>query len=150
MDIDAMIGVWSRVTPCHGRFIPREDRFGPHHGQFVSRHGQCVSCHGLVLCHGRAWPSHPRLAGFGQTKSWVAGPSPAMTWGEGHSGGEQNLTVTPEECHFGGGPSMAMTRHEPAITRQEAAVTRDEHAAVRVPPAFIPSAAPASPKGARV
>ena len=31
------------------------------------------------LCHGRAWPSHPRLAVLQQGKSWMAGIKPAMT-----------------------------------------------------------------------
>ena len=31
------------------------------------------------LCHGRAWPGHPRLSIVRQFKTWVAGPSPAMT-----------------------------------------------------------------------
>src|SRR4051794_38552590 len=30
-------------------------------------------------CHGRPYPGHPRLAVLERAKSWVAGPSPAMT-----------------------------------------------------------------------
>ena len=34
------------------------------------------------LCHGRAWPGHPRFCCWQQReKTWVAGPSPAMTQG---------------------------------------------------------------------
>jgi len=30
-------------------------------------------------CHGRAWPGHPRLYCVQHSKTWVPGPSPAMT-----------------------------------------------------------------------
>ena len=33
----------------------------------------------LPICHGRAWPGHPRLWLGRHKKSWVAWPSPAMT-----------------------------------------------------------------------
>src|SRR4051794_37555143 len=33
----------------------------------------------LPPCHGRPWAGHPRLTVLEGAKSWVAGPSPAMT-----------------------------------------------------------------------
>jgi hypothetical protein len=35
-----------------------------------------------ILRRYRTWPSQPRLIGLGAEKSWVAGPSPAMTKGK--------------------------------------------------------------------
>ena len=37
------------------------------------------------LCHGRAWPGHPRLVAPRKVQSWVAGTRPAMTQKHVHS-----------------------------------------------------------------
>jgi glycosyltransferase A (GT-A) superfamily protein (DUF2064 family) len=42
-------------------------------------HSVGAGARAALSCHGRARPGHPRLAVADETKSWVPGPSPAMT-----------------------------------------------------------------------
>jgi hypothetical protein len=37
------------------------------------------------MCHGRAWPGHPRLTVLPEAKPWMTGPSPVMTQELGRS-----------------------------------------------------------------
>jgi hypothetical protein len=58
-------------------------------------------------CHGRACPGHPRLAVPVETKSWMAGPSPAMTRG----------AVNPAMTRGAANPAMTRGAVNPAMTR---------------------------------
>ncbi len=80
---------------CHGRAWP-------HRHQDKQRTEKILPRARLYsLRHDRAWPGHPRLCLARHRKSWVAGPSPAMTNGEDLP--TRQLILMPM------GPSPAMT-----------------------------------------
>jgi hypothetical protein len=83
-----MAGRWvPGLALCHGRVCPPVSWPGERareEGWPCIVAGPTPLCRGRssLLCHGRAWPGYPRLCWFQRRKSWVAGPSPAMTRGQ--------------------------------------------------------------------
>ncbi len=67
----------SAMTMCQARQLPVGR--ASHLPVWQARHLPVWRARHLPVCHGRAWPGHPRLYCEQHRKSWMAGPSPAMT-----------------------------------------------------------------------
>ncbi len=107
----AATGVFHRVR-SGGAEGAAGERGGVQGGKPDTRYWRAMRWAHLSLCHGRAWPGHPRLRHHRHRKSWMAGPSPAMTQ---RAGRRSSSSIHPTASASSRVPSA--TCCEPAASR---------------------------------